>query len=109
MRWNKIYDGTKESLIPKSHRPLTQHPNSHTEEEIGWITNIHRRNPHISVCEMYGKLLQRGYDRHPGSLYRVFVRLGFRENPESTKEKSKHMGKYDTPEDIGIKWQMDVK
>ena len=27
---------------------------------------------------------------------------------ESTK-KSKHNGKYDTPEDIGIKWQLDAK
>ena len=34
MRWNKKFDGSKESLIDKSHRPLTPHPNSHTEEEI---------------------------------------------------------------------------
>ena len=29
--------------------------------------------------------------------------------PKSTKEKSKHLGKYDTPKSIGEKWQMDVK
>ena len=29
-KWNKQYDGTKESLKPKSHKPLTPHPNSHT-------------------------------------------------------------------------------
>ena len=34
MRWNKLYDGTKESLTSKSHRPHSQHPNAHTEEEI---------------------------------------------------------------------------
>ena len=29
MRWNKAYDGTRESLEPKSHRPHRQHPNAH--------------------------------------------------------------------------------
>ena len=110
MRWNKQYDGTKESLLPKSHRPLTPHPNAHTAEELKWIQDYHRRNPNISVCELYGKLREdKAYSRHPGSLYRVFVRLGYRKKVESTKKKSKHNGKYDTPTELGIKWQMDVK
>ncbi len=110
MRWNKRYDGTKESLQAKSHRPLTPHPNAHTEKELQWIQDLHRRNPDISVCEMYGKLkLKKGYKRHPGSLYRVFVKLGYRNKVVSTKEKSKHNGKYDTPTKLGVKWQMDVK
>ena len=110
MRWNKKYNGSRESLVPKSHRPHTQHPNAHTEQELNWIRNLHRRNPNISVCEMYGKLRQeKAYSRHPGSLYRVFVRLGYRTKVESTKKKSKHSGHYDTPEELGIKWQMDVK
>lgn len=110
MRWNKQYDGTKESLMPKSHRPKTPHPNAHTAEELSWIENLHKRNPNISICEMYGKLREeKGYNRHPGSLYRVFVRLGYRKKVESTKEKSKHLGKYDTPAKLGEKWQMDVK
>lgn len=110
MRWNKLYDGTKESLQPKSHRPLTRHPNAHTEQELKWICDYHRRNPNISICELYGKLREdKAYSRHPGSLYRVFVRLGFRKKVESTKKKSKYNGKYDTPNDLGEKWQMDVK
>ena len=110
MRWNKLYDGTKESLTPKSHRPHSQHPNAHTEEELNWIRNYHRRNPNISMCELYGKLRQeKAYSRHPGSLYRVFVRLGYRKKVESTKKKSKHLGHYDTPTELGKKWQMDVK
>ena len=56
MRWNKKFDGTKESLVDKSHRPKSPHPNAHTEQEIKWIRDLHRRNPHISVCEIYGKL-----------------------------------------------------
>ena len=60
--------------------------------------------------ELYGKLRQeKGYRRHPGSLYRVFVRLGYRRKVESTKKKSKHLGHYDTPTELGKKWQMDVK
>lgn len=110
MRWNKIYDGTRESLIPKSHKPHSVHPNAHTEEELTWIRNYHRRNPNISICELYGKLRQeKAYTRHPGSLYRVFVRLGYRKKVESTKKKSKHNGHYDTPTELGKKWQMDVK
>lgn len=110
MRWNKLYDGTKESLLPRSHRPHSQHPNAHTEEELNWIRNYYRRNPNITVCELYGKLYQeKGYSRHPGSLYRVFVKLGYRKKVESTKKKSKHDGHYDTPTELGIKWQMDVK
>ena len=110
MRWNKLYDGTKESLLPKSHRPLTPHPKAHTEQELKWIRDYHRRNPNISICELYGKLREdKAYSRHPGSLYRVFVRLGYRKKAESSKKKSKHNGKYDTPTELGIKWQMDVK
>lgn len=109
MRWNKKFNGTKESLLDKSHRPLTPHPNSHTDEEIKWIHDYIRRNPHISICELYGKLrCAKGYSRHPGSLYRVLRRLGFSSSSPSTKEKRKSQP-YDTPSQIGIKWQMDVK
>ncbi len=102
MRWNKAYDGTRESLEPKSHRPHSQHPNAHTEKELRAIRNYLRRNPDISVCELYGKLRQEiAYNRHPGSLYRVLVRLGFRKKTPSTKKESKHLGHYDTPKRDG--------
>ena len=74
--------------MPKSHRPHSPHPNAHTEQEIKWIKDYHRRNPNISLGELYGKLREdKAYSRHPGSLYRVFVRLGFRKKVGSTKEK----------------------
>ena len=110
MRWNRLYDGTKESLMPKSHRPKTPHPKAHTETELKWIRDYHRRNPNITINELYGKLREeKAYSRHPGSLYRVFVRLGFRKKAPSTKEKSKHLRHYETPDSIGEKWQLDVK
>ena len=110
MRWNRKYDGTVESLTDKSHRPISKHPNAHTDEEIKWIKDYHRRNPNISICELYGKLrTEKGYTRHIGSLYRIFVKLGYRKKVESTKKKSKHNGKYNTPTELGSKWQLDVK
>ena len=87
MRWNKRYNGERQSLSDYSHRPLRPHPNSHTEEELKWIMDLHRRNPNISVCELYGKLRQnKPYERHPGSLYRVFVRLGLSESSRINQE-----------------------
>jgi len=109
MRWNKRYDGTKESLYDKSHRPHSSHPNAHSKEELTWIKNYMRRSPTMSMCELYGKLRRdKGYARHPGSLYRVFVRLGYRIQVESTKKMRKPQP-YNTPTELGIKWQMDVK
>ena len=108
MRWNKKFDGSKESLIDKSHRPLTPHPNAHTELELKWIKDLIRRNPHISMSELYGKLrTERGYSRTAPSLFRILRKLGF--YVEKEKHEKYTPKKYDTPTDIGIKWQMDVK
>ena len=109
-RWNKKYNETKESLIDKSHKPTSIHPKAHTEIEIKWISDYIRRNPHITVCELWYKLkINKGYTRHPASLYRFLRRIGYYHQlniNNTSKHKSK---KYDTPKDIGIKWQIDVK
>ena len=108
MRWNKKFDGSKESLIDKSYRPLTPHPNAHTELELKWIKDLIRRNPHISMSELYGKLrTKRGYSRTAPSLFRTLRKLKFYVDKE--KHEKYVPKKYDTPTDIGIKWQMDVK
>jgi len=108
MRWNKKFNGTKESLIDKSHKPLTPHPNAHTEIELKWIKDLIRRNPNISMSELYGKLrTERGYSRTAPSLFRVLRKMNFYVSKE--KHNKYIPKKYDTPTDIGIKWQMDVK
>ena len=39
-RWNKKYDGTKESLKDKSHKPLSKHPNAPNDEKIIGIKKL---------------------------------------------------------------------
>lgn len=109
MRWNKIFDGTKESLIDKSHKPHSKHPNAHTDIELKWITDYIRRNPNISMIELYGKLRTiKGYSRHPCSLFRILRRLGFINQKQHSY--TKYTPKpYHTPKELGIKWQLDVK
>ena len=108
MRWNKKFDGSKDSLIDKSHKPLSKHPNAHTDEELSWIKNYIRRNPNISLCELYGKLrVEKGYSRHACSLFRIVRK--FKYNVNKQKHSKYVPKKYDTPTNIGVKWQMDVK
>lgn len=102
------FNGTKESLTDKSHKPLSPHPKAHTKQELYWIKNYIRRNPTISLCELYGKLrTEKGYSRHACSLFRIVRKLKYKVN---TEHHSKYIPrKYDTPTNIGMKWQMDVK
>lgn len=68
----KKYDGTIESIEDKSHRPHGRHPNAHTNQEIRWIRNYVRRNPRITICELWVKLKrEKGYTRTIVALYRV--------------------------------------
>ena len=108
MRWNKRFDGSKESLRDKSHRPLTPHPNSHTNEEINWIRQCIRRNPKATLIEIFYKLkTNKDYHRHPCSLFRILRKLGFfkpskekkrkkstNQNPTIRRPKSESNGKW---------------
>ena len=106
-RWKAQYDGTLESLEPKSCRPHTPHPNSHTEEEVAQIVKILKTKPNLSYNEMYGIMrTKHSYSRTYCGFYRYIVRHNLR--PQ--KELEKYVPKpYETPEMLGYKWQMDVK
>ena len=112
-RWVKKYDGTPESLIDKSHKPKNRHPEAHTNQEIRWIRNYVRRNPRITLCELWIKLKrEKGYTRTITALYRVMRRLDIKfykgMNIKNTSKK-KHNKKYNTPKNMGEKGQLDVK
>ena len=109
-RWNKKYDSSLLSLSDKSHKPISKHPNSHTDTEIKWIKNIIRRNPHITLNEIWYKLkISKGYSRCLTSLYRVLRRLNHYNTPLIKGTSKIHNHKYHTPSSIGTKWQIDVK
>lgn len=77
-RWRRLYDGTKESLEPRYCAPYTPHPNRHTDEEVKHIKDLLKRNPHIGLNELYGKLrLNYAYKRNPVSLYRFLRKNGW--------------------------------
>ena len=112
-RWNKKYDGTKESLMDKSHRPLSKHPKAHTEQETNNIRNYVNRNPNITLNELWYKLKnEKQYSRNIVSLYRFMKKNNIKYekgmNIKGTSKK-KHDKRYNTPLFMGQKWQIDVK
>ena len=95
--------------MDKSHKPHSPHPNAHTSEELTWIKNLIKRNPNISMIELYAKLkFNKGYKRHPCSLFRILRKLGFYKDVKK-KVKPYIPKPYNTPKAIGEKWQLDVK
>lgn len=109
-RWNKKYNGTPESLMDGSHRPKLKHPNAHTDEEVKWIKAFIKRNPHITLCELWIKLKRnKGYTRHIVSLYILLRRIGFYNQVLISGTSKKQIKHYQTTKQLGIKWQIDVK
>lgn len=112
-RWISRFDGTKESLVDRSSKPKSKHPKAHTNQEIKWIRDYARRNPNISLNELWYKLKrEKGYKRNITSLYRVMRRLNIKfecGNKIRNTSKKKHNKRYDTPLFLGQKWQIDVK
>jgi len=107
-RWRLRYNGSMESLEPKYCAPYTPHPNRHTDDEVKHIKDLIKRNPHIGLNELYGKLRYSfSYKRNPVSLYRFLRKNGWYADVKKTKKYVPQ--KYDTPEHIGEKWQLDVK
>ncbi|MDR0849933.1 MAG: DDE-type integrase/transposase/recombinase [Christensenellaceae bacterium] len=106
-RWKKNYDGTTESLKNKTYELTVRHPRAQSDKEIKHIADLIKRNPNIRLNELYGKLrLNYSYSRNPVTLYRYLRKIGYyATNPYIPYVPQK----YDTPAEIGVKWQMDVK
>ena len=64
LRWR--YDGTIQSLLPKSRRPHS-HPAQHTPAEIRLIRNMHRRHPHDGLVVFWA--------RYPGEKVQIDVKV----------------------------------
>lgn len=108
-RWKAQYNGTLESLANRSSRPITPHKLSHTAEERAAIVAIFTDHPDISYTEALGILrTEHAYKRTYGGFYRYVVKNHLRGT--SVKQTEEYIPQpYETPEHIGVKWQMDVK
>lgn len=108
-RWKAQYNGTLESLTNRSSRPITPHKLSHTESERAAIVAIFTEHPDISYTEALGILrTEHAYKRTYGGFYRYVVKNHLRGT--SVKQTEEYIPQpYETPEHIGVKWQMDVK
>ena len=73
-----------------------------SQKEIKWIKDLIKRNPHITLNEIWYKLkINKGYTRKPSSLYRVLRKIGYYNNPEIKGTSRKHNQEYHTPKEIG--------
>lgn len=106
-RWLKRFDGTKESLLDKSHKPLSDHPNKLKADIVKKVLDLHRRNPDQSFTEIWIRLKHDGIDISPSSVLRIFKRNN-EFNPYKPNPK-KHDKEYHTPKMVHDKWQVDVK
>ncbi|MBO5577837.1 MAG: transposase [Bacilli bacterium] len=107
-RWKSLYNGSIESLNNKSSKPHHS-PKEQSIEEKTNIGNLIKRNPNISLNELYGKLRTNyGYSRNIVTLYRYLRKIGY--FIDLSKTRNNHIPKtYDTPDGIGEKMQLDVK
>ena len=106
-RWRSKYDGTWQSLLEKSHRPLS-HPRQHTDKENRQIKNSFRLYERYGYDGVYSDLIRKGYNRSFSGMIHAIKRLGL-----ITKE-AKHRGSRRSrryPELLipGEKVQIDVK
>lgn len=104
--WLSRYNGTIESLACRSRRPHS-HPKQHTENELGLLRRMRRRNPDLGLCELWWHLREKGYTRTIVSMYRVLRRLNLQPAPA---HKSKYTPKpYEQMLYPGQRVQIDVK
>ena len=73
-RWIKQFDGTKESLLEHSHKPLSDHPNILKSEIVKRILDLHRRNPDASFTEIWVRMKHDGIEISPNSVLRTIRR-----------------------------------
>lgn len=106
-RLRNRYDGTPESLAPKSRRPH-HHPNEHSDKEIALILRMRKRRPNTGLVRFWVRLRKKGYTRSIAGLYRCMKRLGLKTS--TPKKKPVYQPKpYQQAIFPGEKVQIDVK
>ena len=103
--WKKKYDGTWQSLKPRSHRPH-HHPCEHTQEEYALIRKYYVYYKDDKI-RLWDRLQEKGYTRCYKSMLRVLKRMNLETVP--AKRKEYRPKPYERAEYPGQKVQIDVK
>ena len=106
-RWRDRYDGTVQSLLPKSRRPKS-HPNQHTQEEIELVMKKYRKFGYEGLAEVYVKARKEGYSRTYDSMCRIIRRMkgNAKEKPKKLYKRKKKAEQAKYP---GERVQIDIK
>ena len=106
-KWVKRYDGTTDSLIDHSHKPLNS-PQKHTDKEIKQIKKRLKKHKWQDLLLAYQELIEKdGYTRSYGGYKRIVAKLKALK-PKKSKRKRK-LKPYKRAEYPGQKIQLDVK
>ena len=106
-KWVKRYDGTTDSLIDHSHKPLNS-PQKHTDKEIKQIKKRLKKHKWQDLLLAYQELIEKdGYTRSYGGYKRIVAKLKALK-PKKKKRKRK-LKPYKRAEYPGQKIQLDVK
>ena len=106
-KWVKRYDGTPDSLVDHSHRPLNS-PQKHTDKEIKQIKKRLKKHKWQDLLLAYQELIEKdGYTRSYGGYKRIVAKLKALK-PKKSKRKRK-LKPYKRAEYPGQKIQLDVK
>lgn len=106
-RWMSRWDGSLESLMDRSHRPMS-HPSQQTIEEKGLVLNVYRHNKRLGLVCLWAHLrLDYGYKRSLTALYKLLRREGVIAAPK--KRKRRKNKPYEPILVPGERFQMDVK
>ena len=106
-RWRDRYDGTVQSLLPKSRRPKS-HPNQHTQEEIELVIKKYRRFGYEGLAEVYVKARKEGYSPTYDSMCKIIRKM--KDNAkEKLKKLHKRKKKVEQANYPGERVQIDIK
>lgn len=106
-KWVNRYDGTTDSLVDHSHRPLNS-PRKHTDKEIKQIKRRLKRHKWKDLILAYQELMEKdGYTKSYGGFKKIVSKLkALKPQKKKRKKKPKPYARAEYP---GQKIQLDVK
>lgn len=106
-RWRDRYDGTVQSLLPKSRRPKS-HPNQHTQTEIDLILKKYKKYCFEGLSQVYTEARKSGYIRSYDTMCKIIRRIKNKKEkkPKKIYKSTKKVKQATYP---GEKVQIDIK